>query len=84
VRAAEKEEGVNLDFLKELPMVESARFLAGDRVRKVAGYPYAGTVVAAFTTLDGNVRYVVESDHYRGMLMIYSQNNLERLPKEAT
>jgi hypothetical protein len=54
-------------------------FAVGDRVEKVGGdYTFAGVVVAAFTKLSGQVRYVVEDD--RGVLFIFSDKNLSLRP----
>lgn len=50
----------------------------GDLVCKVSGYEYDGVVVAKFTTLAGLTRYVVEHDLSRGMLHIFSPNQLAR------
>ena len=44
----------------------------GTKVTKPSGYPYPGTVVAAFQTLSGCPRYVVESERAPGMLHIFS------------
>jgi hypothetical protein len=54
-------------------------FAQGDRVRKVKGYKYPGVVVAAFTNLRGDWRYVVECtvDEVAGMLHIYNGEQLE-------
>ena len=54
-------------------------FAEGDRVRKVKGYKFPGIVVAAFTNLRGDWRYVVECtvDEVAGMLHIYNGEQLE-------
>ena len=50
----------------------------GDIVEKIGGdYVFQGIIVAAFTKLSGQKRFVVEDD--RGVLHIYSENNLKRL-----
>jgi hypothetical protein len=50
----------------------------GDIVEKIGGdYMFQGIIVAAFTKLAGQKRYVVEDD--RGVLHIYSEKNLKRL-----
>ena len=48
----------------------------GTDVYKRQGYPYPGTVVAAFQTLSGCPRYVVESERAPGMLHIFSGEQL--------
>lgn len=50
-------------------------FTVGDKVDKITGYKFPGTVVSAFTTTSGKVRYVVEMDNY-GLLHIFSEENL--------
>lgn len=49
------------------------------RVRKRNGYRFPGIVVSVFWTTTGKVRYVVEadSDDFKGMLHIFSNNDLE-------
>lgn len=50
----------------------------GDKVKKVTGdYSFEGAVVSVFEKLSGKVRVVVEDD--RGILHIFSENNLELL-----
>lgn len=51
----------------------------GDRVRKRIGYKWPGVVVAAFETLAGERRYVVECTvpEVAGALHIYSREQLE-------
>lgn len=50
-------------------------FKVGQLVSKKGGdYRFDGYVVAAFTKISGEVRYVVEDD--RGILHIYSDKNL--------
>ena len=44
----------------------------GAQVLKPKGYPFPGTVVAAFENLSGDPRYVVESEVAPGMLHIFS------------
>lgn len=57
----------------------------GDRVYKPKGYPFPGTVVARFTTIDGALRFVVECITLPGLLHIYSLDQLELLKaKEPT
>lgn len=53
-------------------------FKIGDKVEKCTGdYHLTGVVVAAFTTLSGKERFVVEhSPIAPGMLHIYSTQNL--------
>lgn len=52
----------------------------GDRVHKVRGYPMPGIVVAAFPTLAGEWRYVVECTvpEVAGLLHIFSAEQLEK------
>jgi hypothetical protein len=68
-------------ILAELPGTKQPgqAFAQGDRVRKVKGYKFPGVVVAAFTTLEGNWRYVVQCtvDEVAGMLHIYNGEQLE-------
>lgn len=52
------------------------RYSVGDEVEKASGYVYPGTVVSVFTTLDGNLRYVVEHRLSRGMLHIFNEGQL--------
>jgi len=54
------------------------KFKVGDRVVKVTGdYSIIGTIIAAFKTLCGNERYVLEAEVPPGLLHIYGPNNLE-------
>ena len=59
-------------------------FAEGDRVRKVKGYKFPGVVVAAFTTLEGNWRYVVQctAEDSAGILHIYNGEQLEAAGEE--
>lgn len=59
-------------------------FARGDRVRKVKGYKFPGVVVAAFTTLEGNWRYVVQCtrEDTEGILHIYNAGQLEAAGEE--
>jgi hypothetical protein len=67
------------EFRAEQARKERVGFAVGDRVEKVGGdYTFAGVVVAAFTKLSGQVRYVVEDD--RGVLFIFSDKNLSLRP----
>lgn len=52
----------------------------GDTVAKRSGYLWPGVIVAKFTTLAGETRYVVECTvpEVRGALHIYSENQIER------
>jgi hypothetical protein len=64
-----------------------SEFKIGDRVEKCSGdYHLEGVVVAAFTTLAGKERYVVEHQPLApGMLHIYGPGNLRAaLPKTTT
>jgi hypothetical protein len=55
------------------------KFLVGDNVRKVKGYEWPGVVVAAFRTLRGDERYVVECtvSEVAGALHVYAPEQLE-------
>lgn len=48
----------------------------GDKVTKIGGYPFPGTIVAAFEKLDGQPRYVVESADLPGLLHIFADTQL--------
>ena len=50
-------------------------YTLGDKVIKPRGYPFPGTVVAAFMVEAGQ-RYVVESELAPGMLHIFSPSQL--------
>ena len=54
-----------------------ALFAIGDKVDKLKGYRFPGTVVSIFPKLDGETRYVVEMDGF-GLLHIYSAGDLVR------
>lgn len=64
--------------LSALPMTDF-KFNVGALVHKIKGYKYFGRVVAAFLTLKGEARYVVEStsDGSRGMLFIFNDGQLD-------
>lgn len=51
-------------------------FQVGDEVEKRSGYEFPGTIVARFRTSAGALRYVVEHDISRGMLHIFSGEQL--------
>lgn len=51
-------------------------FKIGDKVNKVSGYSFPGTVVSVFKTIKGDTRLVVEMEGY-GLLHIFSENNLK-------
>lgn len=52
------------------------KFKIGDQVKKITGdYSFEGTVVSAFTMLNGAERYVVEHSDCH-MLHIFSEKNL--------
>jgi len=55
------------------------KFSVGDGVKKITGYQYFGVVVAAFKTIKGGDRYVVESTSHgsNGMLFIFNDTQLE-------
>lgn len=48
----------------------------GDKVNKAKGYKFPGTVVAVFTTLAGETRYVVEMTGF-GLLHIFNREQLQ-------
>lgn len=54
------------------------KFSVGDKIFKPKGYPFPGTVVAAFTTRAGEHRYVVEHK-CGGLLHIFNAEQLEKL-----
>jgi hypothetical protein len=56
----------------------------GMKVEKPGGYPFPGTVVAAFKTLAGQDRVVVESEAAPGLLHIFALNQLIYVGKENT
>ena len=58
--------------------VDIPRLPVGTPVEKVGGYPFPGTVVAAFHTLSGQERFVVEAtgEAYAGMLHIFNGGQL--------
>lgn len=51
------------------------KFKVGDKVDKVKGYKFPGTVVSVFKTTEGNIRLVVEMDTY-GLLHIFNEEQL--------
>jgi len=51
------------------------KFKIGDRVDKIVGYKFPGTVVSVFETTTGKTRLVVEMDNYN-LLHIFSEDNL--------
>jgi len=53
----------------------------GDKVTKPKGYKYPGVIVAVFTTLAGDTRYVVEAtgEEYKGMLHIFNGDQIEEV-----
>lgn len=55
------------------------KFIVGDKVIKVKGYSFPGEVVACFTNLKHEIRYVVEctAEGVEGCLHIYNENQLE-------
>lgn len=54
-------------------------FKLGDTVQKTKGYKYPGVIVAVFTNIAGDTRYVVEAtgEEYKGMLHIFNGEQLE-------
>ncbi len=57
------------------------KFSIGDKVDKVKGYRFPGTVVSVFTTTEGNIRLVVEMDEY-GLLHIFNEEQVEHKYKK--
>lgn len=55
------------------------KFNLGQRVEKVRGYKWPGVVVAQFTNIEGQIRYVVECTipEVEGALHIYSETDLK-------
>lgn len=53
-------------------------FSIGDKVDKVRGYKFPGTVVVVFKNLNGDTRLVVEMDKY-GLLHIFNEEQLRKL-----
>ena len=51
-------------------------FKTGDRVNKLKGYEFPGTVVSVFVTTAGETRLVVEMDIY-GLLHIFNPSQLK-------
>ena len=51
----------------------------GDKVQKIKGYRWPGVIVAAFETIEGKRRYVVECTvpEVAGALHIYSPEQIE-------
>jgi hypothetical protein len=81
---------IYVEKLKQYPLPFNYRhpgqaFAQGDRVRKVKGYKFPGVVVAAFTTLEGNWRYVVQctAEDTAGILHIYNGEQLEAAGEET-
>lgn len=60
----------------ERSLVREFKFKIGDKVNKINGYKFPGTVVACFYTLAGKERYVVEMNEY-GLLHIFNGDQLE-------
>lgn len=52
-------------------------FKVGDKVDKAEGYTFPGTVVAAFETMAGHPRYVVEMDAHH-LLHIFNGKQLKK------
>lgn len=59
-----------------------AKFKVGDKVKKVKGYLFPGTVVSVFKTTVGDIRLVVEMDKYR-LLHIFNESQLEKRNEKA-
>ena len=57
-----------------------SRIKRGDKVEKVTGYKFVGTVVAVFKNLEGEERLVVQVDPSAPadrLLHIFSEDNLQ-------
>jgi len=54
-----------------------SKFKVGDKVNKTKGYGFPGTVVSVFETTKGDIRIVVEMDHYR-LLHIFNEDQLTK------
>lgn len=65
--------------------VDIPRLPVGTPVEKVGGYQFPGVVVAAFHTLAGQERFVVEAtgEAYAGMLHIFNGGQLRALEAEG-
>lgn len=57
-------------------MISNSSFKVGDKVNKVKGYKFPGTIVSVFNTIKGDIRLVVEMDNF-GLLHIFNENQLE-------
>lgn len=66
--------------------VDIPRLPVGTPVEKIGGYPFPGTIVAAFYTLAGQERFVVEAtgDQYAGMLHIFNGGQLRAAASEGS
>jgi hypothetical protein len=52
-----------------------SKFAVGDKVDRVVDDHEAGTVIAVFSTTDGNFRYAVDMEGY-GALQFFTEENL--------
>jgi hypothetical protein len=52
-----------------------SKFAVGDKVDKAVDDHEAGTVIAVFSTTDGNFRYAVDMEGY-GALQFFTEENL--------
>lgn len=57
--------------------MENAKFKIGDKVDKITGYSFPGTVVSVFVTTAGKIRLVVEMDNF-GLLHIFNEDGLKK------
>jgi hypothetical protein len=62
-------------------MSEAPKFQLGDRVYKVRGSAWSGTVVGTYSTVLTPEGYAVESEHHIGSVQIYPAAALARLYK---
>lgn len=73
--AAMKARGDRLAEALAAEQTEAMEYRVGDKVVKPRGYPFPGTVVAAFIAAGGQ-RFVVESELAPGMLHTFSPSQL--------
>jgi hypothetical protein len=67
-----------LQSVKQQQDEDNMNFKIGDKVEKVSGYKWPGVVIAAFDTLAGERRVVVEctTPEVAGALHIYNEKQL--------
>lgn len=57
--------------------MEDTKFKVGDKVDKITGYSFPGTVVSVFKTTTDKIRLVVEMDNF-GLLHIFNEEGLKK------